>query len=41
MGHSALAFSVLLCTVAFVRGGAPSAGACGPISVPNVPGEPS
>ena len=37
MGRFALAISLLLSTVSFVRGQAPSAGACGPTSVPNVP----
>ena len=41
MGRFALAISILLSTVSFVRGQGPSAGACGPTSVPNIPGEPA
>ena len=40
MGRFALGISLLLSTVSFVLGQAPSAGACGPTSVPNVPGKP-
>ena len=40
MQQFALAASVLLITIFFVYGNVPSAGACGPTSVANVPGKP-